>query len=204
MRSETYIEDRLEWLKEVAESLFPPGSSGLEEETEEGGSAEDKDFPADNDSRDGDYKYERLSEFSSEYDEWESEQEWERVNRRYEEVEELVRRYIGREDRQQKNVGSARRKTEYLLKFREILDTRKKAFVSAVEVYEGVGRDLEGLGRDFMDIKESVMGWHREGWPAYLEMEKVREGDARKEMKEFYALSMGRILPLGSQFAWLD
>jgi hypothetical protein len=83
MSSETYIEDQLEWLKEAAESLFPPGSSRLEEEIDGGGSertvAEDKDFPADDDSSDGDYKYERLSQFSSEYDDPESDQEWERV-----------------------------------------------------------------------------------------------------------------------------
>jgi len=77
---------------------FPPSSSGLEEEIDDGGpertAPEDKDFPADGDSRDGDYKYETLNEFSNGYDEPESDQAWERVNRPYEEVDELVRRYI--------------------------------------------------------------------------------------------------------------
>jgi hypothetical protein len=97
------------------------------------------------------------------------------------------------------------RKVEHPLKVRAILDTRKRAFVSAVEVYEeGVGRHFEGLGRDFMDSKKSVMGWYREGGSVYLERGEGREGNAREEMKEFYALSMGRVLPPGSQFAWLD
>jgi oligoribonuclease NrnB/cAMP/cGMP phosphodiesterase (DHH superfamily) len=106
-------------------------------------------LPAKDDSRDGDYKYEELSQYSIEDVEWGSEQEWERATRRYEEVEELVRRYIAWEDRQQKQKG---RKVEYLLKLRAILDTRKRASVSAVEVYE------EGIGRDFMDIKKPVKG----------------------------------------------
>jgi hypothetical protein len=86
-------------------------------------------------------------------------------------------------------VGSPGRKIDYLLKLRAILDTRKRAFVSALGVYEeGVGRDFEGLGRDFMDIKESVMGWYREGWSVYLERGEGREGNAREEMGEFYGL----------------
>jgi hypothetical protein len=102
-------------------------------------------------------------------------------------------------------VCSPRRKVEYLLKLRAILDMRKRAFVSAVEGYEeGVGRDFEGLGRDFMDIKKSVMGWYEEGWSVYLRMGGMGEGNARNEMKEFSGLSMGRVLPPGSQFAWLD
>jgi len=39
MNSETYIADRLEWLKEAADgllTLFRPGSSGLEDEEETG------------------------------------------------------------------------------------------------------------------------------------------------------------------------
>jgi hypothetical protein len=48
------------------------------------------------------------------------------------------------------------------------------------------------------------MGWYREGWSVYLGTGEVGEGNTRKEMKEFYALSMGRTLPPGSQFAWLD
>ena len=120
-----------------------------EEEINDGASettiVEDEDLPADDDRRDGDYDFERLSQYTSEDDEWSSEQEWERVTRRYEEVEELVRRYIACEDRQRRAVGSPGRKVEYILKLRAILDTRKRAFVSAVEVYEeGVGRDFEG------------------------------------------------------------
>jgi hypothetical protein len=104
---------------------------------------EDEDWPASGDSRDGDYNYETLSQYSSENDEWGSEREWDRVTRRYEEVEELVRRYITWQNRQRKQEG---RKLEYLLNLKAILDTRKRAFVSAVEVYEeGIRRDFESL-----------------------------------------------------------
>jgi hypothetical protein len=70
MRSATYIGDRLEWLKEAAKSLFPPGKGELgwsdeEEEITDGGSektvGEEEDLPTKDDSRDGDYKYESLS-----------------------------------------------------------------------------------------------------------------------------------------------
>lgn len=129
-----------------------------------------------------------MSRCSCENDGW-SEQAWRIVNRRYEEVEELVCRYNAWEDRQQKNVAAGR-KPEYLLKVRAILDTRKEAFISAAEYEDRVGREFRGLGRNFMHIKELVMVWHRKGWSAYLEMGEVPEGDARKELKEFYALSM--------------
>jgi hypothetical protein len=97
-------------LKEAADSLFPPGLSELEEEEIDNGSsettvAEDEDLPADDDSGDGGYKYEELSQYSSEDVEWGPEKEWEIVTRRYEEVEELDRRYIAWEDRQRKNVS---------------------------------------------------------------------------------------------------
>jgi hypothetical protein len=139
-------------LKEAAESHFSPGSSELgwsddEEEIHDSASewtvVEDEDWPASGDSRDGDYNYETLSQYSSENDEWGSEREWDRVTRRYEEVEELVRRYITWQNRQRKQEG---RKLEYLLNLKAILDTRKRAFVSAVEVYEeGIRRDFESL-----------------------------------------------------------
>jgi len=152
-------------------------------------------LPADDDSRDGDYEYETLSQYSSENDEWGSEQEWDRVTRRYEEVEELLHRYC----RGRSTIEVGRTKVEYLLKLEAILDTGKRAFVFAVEVYEeGIGRDFEDLGRDFMDIKKSVMSWYGEGWSVYLGMGEVGEGNACKEMKELHALSMGRVLQPGS------
>jgi hypothetical protein len=142
-------------LKEAAESHFSPGSWELgwsddEEEIDDSASewtvVEDEDWPASGDSRDGDYNYETLSQYSSENDEWgpsENGIDSDRVTRRYEEVEELVRIYITWQDRQRKQEG---RKLEYLLKLKAILDTRKRAFVSAVEVYEeGIRRDFEGL-----------------------------------------------------------